>query len=67
MKSIWAIMSEYYGEGGGEVVRAYTDKLRAEQDLQMLQKDSTKSWKMFEVLLVEGSGIVSEWSESYAD
>lgn len=61
MKLVWALMSEYSGEGGGEVERCYINQKRAEQDLNMLQNTATKSYKLFQVLLVEDSGIVTDW------
>lgn len=41
------VLTSYYSDGSGvDIVRAYTDKDRAQMDYELASTDSTKSWRL---------------------
>ena len=43
-KVVYVLWNNYSDHSGAEIVRAYIDKTRAEQDYELAQKDSHKIW-----------------------
>lgn len=53
-QTIHVLVNEQFDKSGFSVVRGYRNKVRAEEDLGLVQADSSLKWALVEVPLVGG-------------